>query len=651
MPWRYRWRRRRQRPWNYYRPRRWLRRRRLRKPVRTTFYRRRLTVRRRRRKIHRKARRITVKTFQPKTVRKCKVKGLKCLIQCGQTRDNNNYAQYIYSYTKANTGGGGGWSMMVFSLASLYEDHQHLLNYWTTSNAGLNLIRYRGVKFKFYQHTTVDYVVIPRTCYPMTDTKFDHANSQPFRALMDKKKIIVPSIATKPLKRRSKTRFFYPPSEFKTDWYFQQKICNFPFIMLTTVSCSLTHTFLAPSWQSNNISLKCLNTHLFQYHNFENLTATTGYQPKPNTWLYTEGNGSTTTPTDKKLLICLANTKDYTAGKKIQNPNEDKMSNWGNPFYEHYLHPDCRIYSATKSWTNLKQNPSEELTLVTSPFFYECRYCPDKDDGTGNEVYFVKNYDNSDWQQPEQWDVKIDGFPLWICCWGWADWIKKLRNIQRVDYDHIMVIKTNKIEPKMPAYVFLDESFWNGKGIQMTDMLPYDEQHWHPQFMYQQVSINDICKCGPGTAKPPDKNSFSIKAGYTFYFTFGGCPSTLENIYDPCSQQVYPIPTTSNQYTGLQITNPAQPKETTIHDFDVKKDIITKAATKRIKEYSAVDTTMLSSTDCLSKSCKRPRLQTPSPETSDTEEEETTQEQQLKLLKHNQRLLKRTILKLMSNIE
>ncbi len=39
--------------------------------------------------------------------------------------------------------------MMVFSLASLYEDHQHLLNYWTTSNAGLNLIRYRGVKFKF----------------------------------------------------------------------------------------------------------------------------------------------------------------------------------------------------------------------------------------------------------------------------------------------------------------------------------------------------------------------------------------------------------------------------------------------------------------------------------------------------------------------
>lgn len=645
-------------PWiNWYKRRRWPRRtyprrrfwkRRPRKAFRRTFYRRRTTVRKRFRKIRRKAKKITVKEFQPPTIKKCKIKGLKCLVQCGPNRDNNNYAQYILSTVPENTGGGGGWSMMVFSLASLYEDFQHLLNYWTTSNAGLNLIKYKGCKFKFYQHTTVDYVVIPRLCYPMTDTKLDHANSQPFRALMDKKKIIVPSLATKPLKKRYKKRWFKPPAQMKTGWYFQQKICNLPFLMLTTISCSLTHTFLSPKSKSNNISFKVLNTHFFQMHNFENPPATTGYQPKANTYLYTEGNGNHE-PTNKNSLIRLGNTKDYTAGVKITSNEQNKMSNWGNPFYHHYLaEPDVRFYTSNKDWNNLQTNPKDELTLVTNPLFYTCRYNPDKDTGQGNEIYFVKNYDNSNWDEPEQWDTKIDGFPLWIAFWGWADWIKKLRNIQRVDYDHIIVFKSQFVEPKMPSYVVIDDSFINGKGIQDSEMTNYDKQHWHPQFLYQQVSINNICLSGPATPKPPADNSWDIKAGYTFYLSWGGCPSTLEQIYDPCSQAVYPIPQTYSELGGLQITNPTQPKETTIQTWDVRRDIITEQAAKRILKYSKSTESHFSDPDNYSKSCKRPRIQEKESETSESEEEKAPLEQQLLHLRRNQRLLRKRLLRLVN---
>ncbi len=77
---------------------------------------------------------------------------------------------------------------MVFSLASLFEDNQHLANIWTASNAGLNLVRYLKSTFRFYQHEFVDYIVIPRLCYPMTTSPLDHANAQPYRALLERKK-------------------------------------------------------------------------------------------------------------------------------------------------------------------------------------------------------------------------------------------------------------------------------------------------------------------------------------------------------------------------------------------------------------------------------------------------------------------------------
>ncbi len=111
-------------------------------------------------------------------------------------RAQHNYIQYIYSPVPQHYPGGGGWSLLVFSLGSLYEDFQHLQNYWSKSNVMLPLTRYLGCKFKFYQSTMTDYIVNYDNCWPMVDGQYTHANSSPLRMIQHKNKIIVPSTQT-----------------------------------------------------------------------------------------------------------------------------------------------------------------------------------------------------------------------------------------------------------------------------------------------------------------------------------------------------------------------------------------------------------------------------------------------------------------------
>ncbi len=75
-------------------------------------------------------------TVTSSKINKCKIRGQKCLFEGGPMRLSNNFYEYFGSYVPENWQGGGGWSLMVFSLDSLYEDFNLLQNYWTKSNAG-----------------------------------------------------------------------------------------------------------------------------------------------------------------------------------------------------------------------------------------------------------------------------------------------------------------------------------------------------------------------------------------------------------------------------------------------------------------------------------------------------------------------------------
>nr|UGV34910.1 MAG: ORF1 [TTV-like mini virus] len=636
---------------NYYRNR-WRRRRRPR-------YRRSRSTLRWRRRYYRhpfwvrkkfKLKSIKLKQWQPKTIRNCKVKGIKPLFQGSADRLTNNYWQYPISFVPPGTPGGGGWGIMALSLSSIYEDYQHLQNIFTASNAGLPLVRYKGVRLTFYQHQYTDYVVEVDNCWPMLDTPLKHPNSQPARMLMSKKKIIMPSIETKPLKKRKKSIFVTPPSQMLNKWYFQKDICNTKLVMITASACSLISYFLPNRATSNNCTIWALNTHIFKNADFQHPSTTTGYQPRNNTYMYS--STATWANLSKENLIYLGDCKNYKPG---QPGDIQKKDNWGNPFHKDYINNNRTVYLGTKpptdqGWTATTTSIQQTLQEMHSPIAYKMRYNPDRDTGEGNTAYFVDNYrtagDNG-FAKPGDPNRVIDGFPLWIMLWGWPDWIKKLAEIHRVDDDYILVIQTSFFTENLPYYVLLDDSFINGKSYYDTPQSPKDLLNWYPKFYYQQQSVENICKTGPGVSRISSLLSVQAKMKYQFYFKWGGCPAVLEKVYDPCSQGKWPIPSDFNE--GFQIQNPDSDPSKEIYSWDFRKDFITEPAIKRLKKDSISVQLPCLSTGSRSDVQALKTQKTKEHQETSSEEEETTLNLKLLRLRQRQQQLHKQLLKLITS--
>ncbi len=192
MPWR--------RRYNYTRYRRryrWPRRWRFRKtfPYRRRRYR---WVRKR------KAKKITVKQFQPSKIRLTKIKGLLCLFLCNAKRLCQNLAIYNQLIVPEKLPGGGGTSIYVFSLDNLYTMHTYGRNWWTQSNRDLPLVRYLKCTIKIMQSEDVDIVFRYHINQPMDTGKLSYPTTQPSVLMMLKHSILIPSKKTKLLKKDTK---------------------------------------------------------------------------------------------------------------------------------------------------------------------------------------------------------------------------------------------------------------------------------------------------------------------------------------------------------------------------------------------------------------------------------------------------------------
>nr|UGV37432.1 MAG: ORF1 [TTV-like mini virus] len=634
------------------RRRRWTRRyrwpttRRPRKTFRRRWYTRRRKPywRRRVRKLFlkRKLKKISLVQWQPSTIRKCKIKGHICLFQGSPERANNNYIQWIYSYVPVEEPGGGGWTLIIESLSSLWEDWQHLKNIWTESNAGLPLVRYEGVTLTFWQSEYTDYIAEVTNCYPMVDTRYTHADAAPSRMLLKKNVIRVPSRVTRKKKRPYKKRFFHPPSQMQNKWYFQKDICNIPLIMVTATAVDFRYPFCGSECKSNNLTLVCLNTAFFQFHNFDNYPPTTGYFPKPSVYMYSHAGRTTAKPT-KESLIYLGDTKTYTQGTPPSATKDYKdPSNWGNPFWHHYIDGSLPVYTASKPPTQLTDTDIQGMTPMAEDYFFTVRYNPEKDTGATNKIYIVENFNRSDWHEPANPNLKLEGFPLYDMCWGFLDWLEKIHEVQDIPQHYIFVINTDVFDEKKFPYVPVDAYFRNGEGPYEAPLTNYDKAHWNIKSRFQSKSINDICLTGPGCARSPFGNYMQAKMTYNFHMKWGGCPKTLKKPYDPCSQPTWTAP--SNIQTGLQIQDPNTNPQTELQEWDWRRDYISKKAIKRIQQYTEPHETLQIFTE--SRSNVPVHRQTPetSDSESETEKDQTPIEEKILHLQLKQRELKKRIL-------
>nr|UGV34218.1 MAG: ORF1 [TTV-like mini virus] len=597
--------------WNYWtRNRRYRRRRFWTRRFRAPFRRRRRTKWRVR---HRKLKKIIVKQFQPPCIKKCTIKGLWCLLMFSPERLSYNSTMYQDSIVPVHWPGGGGFSVTKISLESLYEDHLRCRNWWTNSNDNLPLCRYTGAVLKLYQCDEVDYVMKIQTQLPPHSGKLTYPSCHPSMMLMSTDKIIVPSKKTHPYKKGYKKIRIAPPPQFSTEWYFQIDMYKYALMVIYTTAVSLQNYSLRPNKRSCCITFNTLNTMLIQNRNMS-IETTTSWPYKTigtiNSYMYYYHPGRESAPSDTndiqiQNLIPLTNPRNDTPGNPYQNNSISdyfkNFNNWGNPFsfnvLEHHedsilitnkspeaiasaKNPPTQLQPTTK-WSELDPSKTTPLTWLDEHIFNKVQYNPFKDTGKDTSVYLLPNYSGNGWDPPSNEDLILEGFPLWLILWGFADFQIKLKKYNNIQTKTILVIKTKSTFPIVHVpLVPLSDSFITGKSPYESIVLDADKTMWFPMLEYQEEEINKIVSCGPGIPYSPNYKQENINCFAKLYFKWGGSPPKHVTVENPAQQPIYPIP--GNQPATISLQNPAQAPETTLYSFDFRRDYLTRAAQTRI---------------------------------------------------------------------
>lgn len=578
------------------------------------------------------------------------------LFQAAYGRYSHNWTQYKESYVPEYWPGGGGWSIFCFSLNNIYIENQKLLNWWSKSNKSLNLVRYYGLKCKFFRQPCTDYVVSYSTEPPFEVGKYHYPSSHPQRLLTYNHHIIVPSHQTQPNNKKPYiTKFIKPPKEYIDKWYFQQHFGRHILVMFTASACSLSSFFISRGAESNNVSLWSINTKLIKHKAFQYAGyATTGFSIGDGQYLYATHQDSLTNIQPKDIIF-LGNPMPYYEGQERNTGNISSYTKdkWGNFWHPFYLNKEYIVILSKTQYTQLLNNPTTPITTgiteLTTGIVTRCRYNPNRDTGDGNEAYWVDNL-----QEQQGWDTQVDpdliirGFPLWILLWGWADWQRKLAKIQHLDHDYILVVKTKFIDPPLPAYVFLSNHFVQGEGRygqKKEEIDDYQLKHWYPKYYYQEEAIEELLMSGPAVPRPDCSKTVQAHMLYKFLFKWGGNPATMETVADPASQPTYPLP--SGQFQYPEINDPSTDIKDLLYTFDVRRHLITQKAKKRILEKPTYDSNLFTDgTDSTKQTSfepptKRQKIQETSDSSTEEEEQTPLQMELRKLQQHNLQLLNR----------
>lgn len=583
------------------------------------------------------------------------------LFLCKKERINNNLIQYLDSVAPHGFPGGGGFSIIQFTLQGLYEQFIKATNWWTKTNCMLPLIRYNGCSIKFYRTESFDYNVVIQRCYPLKATNELYMSTQPSILGLTRRCIHVPCKQNTKDKKIYKKVWVKPPTQMQTGWHFQKDIANFPLLVITASATSYDRYYIHSNAQSTTMGFKSLNTRLFELHDWQD-PPTTGYKPKSNMYIWGTENGQHD-PNQEQItnLIYLGGTGRLQKGTKLYGKYNEYAHTpglWGNIFHPDYLTGTSQLYFTNSPLQEIvqwaQQNPektvqeSNKFTIRTEPLIVECRYNPFNDKSSKNKCYVVSNHsDHTQWQPPpDKPQIVRENLPLWLETWGYLDWLRKAQIVSQPDINYIFVMQSDFITstPKIPFYVPIDENFLEEQSPYIGSLTAADELHYYPKITFQIKTINELGAVGPGTIKLQDNQSCEAKFEYKFKFKVGGCPAPMEKLCDPSTQEKYPIPNFKQQSTSLQ--SPGTAIQTYIYNFDERRGLLTEKAAKRIKKDYETET-FASQITGTAMDLPAPYQGPPETDTSSSEEEEETTFKLLRL-RHRQHQLRKRILHLIS---
>lgn len=586
-----------------------------------------------------------------------------------KARYNRNFNQHETEIPAKGLPNGGGFTIVRFNLNALFEQHEKAHNIWSKSNKNFPLFRYLGCIVKVYRPLNTDVVVKFQTCYPMCCSKLMYTGSQPSIMMMTKGAKLIRGKCNNPNAKPYKKFKLPPPQQMTNKWYFQQDQAQTGLLLIQASTASFDQYYTSIHSDSASITLTSLNTKIFKNLNFANFPNTSGYSPNDKFHLWATNGGNQ----QIQDLIWLGQTKKYNEGKTLKTANGTNTQtkfqnyfanpdNWGNPFHHTNLHQTHTLWFTQKppaqhflgKFDDYKlTKPLQEcgFTKVTQELFFEIRYNPFTDKGYDNNIYIKANWkENEDLEPEPDIDLQNPGFPNWLSCFGFVDYLVKLEKKSQLRTHYLLIWKSKYFYPQLDYYIFVDPDFIKGNSDDYEGRLNFDNLNWYPMITHQEESLNTLALSGPGAPKLPDAKLSEVKIEYLFKFKIGGCAPPVEKVADPSKQPIYVTPNNILDKHSLQ--SPEEPIESFLYQFDWRRDQITETAAKRITQDFSTRKYLF--TDAATTGTTVPLHQTQEKELLSSEEEEAQTEtlfEQLNRQRNKQKLLRYRIRQLMEQIQ
>ena len=510
---------------------------------------------------------------------------------------------------------GGGHSTMRFSLYVLYQEHLRHMNYWTYSNKDLELTRYLGATLTFYRHPDRDFIVTYSRRTPLGGSIMTAPALHPGNAMLSKRKILIPSLLTRPRGKKTKKIRIGPPTLLTDKWYFQKDFSDVTLFNLNITEADLRFPFCSPQTDNTCVTFQILGS---EYNNFLSInhfnddTKDTKLKDffkqrfKANGTKYTAFNALNTFRTEG----CISHPPAKKANKD-STPSSVPKSNtkppeyfagadalWGDPIYwnslnqgnnndpdkfiETYLIGNMTSYhkkftdgSFPTSWQGNKAFC--HLTGIYSPpylnsgrispeifgLYLEIIYNPYTDKGVGNRIWIDPLTKTNNKYSSTQSKCLIENIPLWCAFFGYTDWIKKELNHWDAPWNYRVLFTCPYTYPKCyndldkdHGYVFYSYEFGAGQMPDKSSYVPIKWRgKWYVNMIHQQKVMEDISVSGPFAPKQ-QVPSTQLSMKYKFTFNWGGNPILEQIVRDPSTQPTYEIPGAGNLPTRVQVIDP-----------------------------------------------------------------------------------------------
>lgn len=512
---------------------------------------------------------------------------------------------------------------------------------------------------------------------PFDDTDATAMTLHPGMLMLSKKRIIIPSLKTRPSKKHFVRVKVGAPKLFEDKWYPQSDLCDVPLLTVHATAADLQYPFGSPLTNSICCNFQVLDS------NYDNILTVLEGTPDANQRNLTYENllnivtiyNTTQTAAQLSKFMPLTNTNPLTKDNALtstikvhstsstngnsfnywQSSNPHNNSLYGGSVYQtksDINNPNKRMKEANAAYfTAAKQNlpnwrppetvyptkpyPFEYYTglyssIFLSPgrsnwevpgYYTDISYNPLIDKGIGNMIWMDPITKSDSRYDEVKSKCLIADYPLWCIVYGYVDYCEKVLSHTTVMSEYRVVIRSPYTWPLMTkasddkwGFVPYSENFGKGR-LPGGNPVPslWSRVHWYPTVYHQTEVLECIAQTGP-FAYHSDERKVVLTIKYKFRWKWGGNPIFQQMVRDPCKHQDRTAP--RRKPRDLQVADPKyQVPQAVWHAWDFRHGLFSQTGIKRMSEQLPND-------DFPTERYKRPRKDTTVREEGLTQKEE-----------------------------